>query len=44
VRERIGRYREVVVDLWSTWSIYIMIPVSVAAFAIALYLMLHDVM
>jgi hypothetical protein len=44
MRERIDTVWGILQDFWSTYSIYIMIPVSVAAFVIALYFMLHDVM
>ncbi len=44
MRERIDGIREKLQDFWLAYSIYIMLPVSVTAFAIALYFMLHDVM
>lgn len=44
MREWISRTVETGQELWSRYSIYVMIPLSVSAFAVALYLMLHDVM
>ena len=39
---RRGRMRETLREFWETYSIYIMIPISIAAFVTGLYYMLHD--
>jgi hypothetical protein len=38
------RLKETLRDFWLTWSIYIMIPVSLIGFAVALYYMFYDVL
>jgi hypothetical protein len=44
MRGGIDKYAEMLREWWLTYSIYVMIPVSVIAFAVALYFMLHDVL
>ncbi len=41
---RIDRIKEMLREHWLTYSMYIVFPISLAAFFVALYYMLHDVM